>query len=111
MTKQAPLAVAVLTLLFGGETLVAGEYAVEISGADGTVAGTCLLVTAKQYARRDVSGTLPLRLEFSGDLISCAIQRKAGFGYLHIVIKDAAGYTVGESADAQPFGVAIAAGR
>ena len=102
---------AAFALLLGCETLIAGEFAVEISGAAGKVGGTCLTVTGRESTRRDVSGALPLRLQMSGDLISCAVQRKAGSGHLRIVIKDAGGQIVGEGSQAQPFGIVMAAGK
>jgi len=105
-------AAIVLTLLSGYEMLVAGEYTVEIAGPAGTAfGGTCLLIAASQNASHDVSGTVPRTLEFSGDLISCAIQRKSGSGGLHVVIKRPSGEVVAESSDVQPFGIVMAAGR
>lgn len=109
MIKQAFLAAAALVVLFSGEILVAGEYTVEISGAEGAVGGVCLQVTARQNASRDVSGTVPLKFELSGDVISCAVQRKAGPGSLHIVIRNSGGRIVAESSQVQPFGVVVAA--
>ena len=111
MTKQALLVGAALILPFSGETLIAADYTVEISGAEGAVGGTCLLVTANQNAQRDVSGTVPLKFELSADVISCAVQRKAGSGYLHIAIRNPGGHVVAESSQLQPFGVVMAAGR
>ena len=110
--KQAPAAVIVLALLAGCDAAVGGEFTVEIGGAEGaTFGGTCLLITADKNANHEASGTAPLTFEFAGDLISCAIQKKTGFGRLRIVIKDTSGHIVAQSSDVQPFGVVIAAGR
>ena len=109
MIRKALL--SVFALLLGADPLVAGEYTVEISGAAGTVGGTCLCVTASQTEKREVSGTIPLKLELSGDLISCAILRKAEPGDLHLVIRNSGGRIVAESSEAQPFGVVMAAGK
>jgi hypothetical protein len=85
---------------------------VTVGGTDGIVfAGTCLLVTAERTMRHDASGKVPLTLQFSGDLISCAVQRKRGAGTLHLVIVTSDGRPVAESAASQPFGVVMAAGR
>jgi hypothetical protein len=110
--RQAAAAIAVLALLAGRNAAVGGEFTVEIGGAEGaTFGGTCLLITAGKTANHDTSGTVPLTFEFAGDLISCAIQKKAGPGQLRIVIKNTGGHIVGQSSDVQPFGVVIAAGR
>ena len=114
MTPRArPLAAtAVLFSLSCAEDLSAGEYIVRIAGADGTAfAATCLLVSANQTRRYDASGTVPRALEYSGDLISCAIQRRAGAGALQVVITTPEGRTVAKSSGNQPFGVIMAAGR
>jgi hypothetical protein len=50
-------------------------------------------------------------LEFSGDIISCAIQRKTESGHVQMVIKDSNGSVVAASTETLPFGVVIAAGR
>ena len=110
--KQARAATMVLALLAGCDTAVGGEFTVEIGGAEGaTFGGTCLLITADRTANHETSGTAPHTFEFAGDLISCAIQKKAGSGQLRIVIKNVSGQIVGQSSDVQPFGVVIAAGR
>ena len=111
MTKQALLVGAVLVLPFSGETLTAADYTVEISGTEGAIGGTCLLVRANRNAQRDVSGTVPLKFELSADVISCAVQRKTGSGYLHIAIRNPGGHLVAESSQLQPFGVVMASGR
>jgi hypothetical protein len=109
--RRTLLAAAMLASM-SGERLVAGDYIVEIAGAPGIVfGGTCLLVTADKNANYPASGSPPLTLRFSGDLISCAIQRKAGTGTLRIVIRNAAGHVVAESSKVLPFGVLIAGGR
>jgi hypothetical protein len=109
---QARTAIMVLALLAGCRTAVAGEFTVEIGGAEGaTFGGTCLLITADKNANHAASGTVPLTFEFAGDLISCAIQKKSGPGQLRIVIKNISGQIVAQSSDVQPFGVVIAAGR
>ena len=110
MLKRTLLAVTVLASALG-RTAVAGEYIVEISGAEGTVGGTCLLITANNNISHVAAGPVPLRLEFSGDIISCAMQRKSGAAHLRIVIRNLDGRVVGESAEALPFGIVIAAGR
>jgi hypothetical protein len=98
--------------LMSGETLIAGEYIVEISGTEGTAfGGTCLLITANNSTNYAASGSVPLTLAFSGDIISCAIQKKAGSGHLHVAIKHSGGHVVAESSKVLPFGVVIAAGR
>jgi hypothetical protein len=109
--RQTLLAAMMLALM-SGNTLVADEYIVEISGTEGTVfGGTCLLITADNGTSYAVSGSTLLTLRFSGDLISCAIQRKAGAGSFHIVIKNSADHVVAESSKMLPFGVVIAGGR
>ena len=98
--------------LVSGEALVAGEYVVEISGTEGTAfGGTCLLITANDRSSHAASGSVPLVLRFSGDVISCAVQRKAGSARLQIVIRNSEGRVVGASTETLPFGVVIAAGR
>ena len=111
--KQARAVMVVFALLAGCDTAIGGEFTVEIGGAAGaTFGGTCLLIAAdKSAANHETSGTVPLTFEFAGDLISCAIQKKAGPGQLRIVIKNTGGQIVGQSSDVQPFGVVIAAGR
>jgi hypothetical protein len=109
--RHTLLAATMLTLM-SAESLVAGDYIVEIAGAPGIVfGGTCLLVTADRNTNYPASGSPPLTLRFSGDLISCAIQRKAGAGALRMVIRNAAGQVVAESSKVLPFGVLIAGGR
>jgi hypothetical protein len=109
--RRTLLAVAMLAWM-SGESLVAGEYIVEIVGAKGIVfGGTCLLVTADKNTNYPASGSPPLKLRFSGDLISCAIQRKAGSGALRMVIRNGADRVVAESSKVLPFGVLIAGGR
>lgn len=105
-------AAALLALLALSAPLHAGEFKVEISGSAGTTTGgTCLLVTGKQSTSHKTSGVVPLTYSFSGDLISCAIQRKSGKGALRLMIRDASGRVVAESTELLPFGVIIAAGR
>jgi hypothetical protein len=106
---QVAIVVAVLS---GGAPSVADDYVVEIAGTQGTpFAGTCLLVTGDAHANHDAIGQVPLTLQFSGDIISCAIMRRARAGDLRIVIRNAGGRMVAESSRVQPFGVAMAAGR
>jgi hypothetical protein len=108
------MALAALALISGSGCggVGAEEYTVAIGGTGGTAfAGTCLLVTADGITRHDASGIVPLTLEFSGDLISCAIQRKEAAGTLHLVIMRPDGRPVAESSANQPFGVVMAAGR
>jgi hypothetical protein len=103
---------ALLALLALGSPLLAGEFKVDISGNAGTTTGgTCLVVSGKETRSHKASGAVPLSYVFSGDLISCAIQRKSGAGALRVTIKDASGRIVAESAETLPFGVIIAAGR
>lgn len=112
MACKSALAAVALISASGCGGLGAEEYIVAIGGTDGTViGGTCLLVTADRITRHDVSGILPLTLEFSGDLISCAVQPKEGAGTLHLVIMAPDGRPVAESSANQPFGVVMAAGR
>jgi hypothetical protein len=102
---------AALLVLLSHQRVVADDFVVEIGGTEGThFGGTCLLVVGNGYSRRETNGTVPLRLEFSADVISCAIQRQAASGDLHIIIRSAAGRLVAQSAT-QPFGVIMAAGR
>jgi hypothetical protein len=110
--REASAAMTALALLAICETAIAGEFTVEIGGAEGTAfGGTCLLVSAGKNAKHETSGMVPLTFEFAGDIISCAIQRRGGSGELRIVIKDHGGRTVAESSQTQPFGVVMAAGR
>lgn len=112
MAIRRTLLAAAMLASMSGQTLVAGEYIVEIAGTQGIVfGGTCLLVTADKTTNYPASGSPPLTLRFSGDLISCAIQRKAGAGTLRMVIRNAAGQVVAESSKVLPFGVVIAGGR
>ena len=68
----------------GGPPAVADEYVVEIGGTPGThFGGTCLLFKGRDYSKHAAVGTVPLKLEFSGDLISCAVQRKEAEGAIH----------------------------
>jgi hypothetical protein len=109
--RQTLLAATVLTLVCG-QTLVAGEYIVEISGTEGTAfGGTCLLIRGKNSTSYVTSGSVPHRFEFSGDIISCAIQPKSASAHLQMVIKDSDGRVVGESTGSLPFGVVTTAGR
>jgi hypothetical protein len=109
--RHTLLAATMLTVM-SAKTLVAGEYLVEVSGAEGIVfGGTCFLITAGNGTNYAASGSTPLTLKFFGELISCAIQRKAGSGDLHIVIKNSVGDVVAESSRTLPFGVIIAGGR
>ena len=106
-----PVATAI-ALLWTCHNASATDFLVEISGARGVrVGGTCLLIGPDKTASYIRSGTVPLRLEFSGELISCAIQRKVGAGALKILIKAASGRVVAESSLGQPFGILIAGGR
>jgi hypothetical protein len=113
MSIRRALSIAtMLTLLSGWEAASADDYVVEIGGSDGTpFGGTCLLVRGDGYERRPVIGTVPLRLALSADVISCAIQRKAGSGDLRIVITGSGGRVVAQSSSVGPFGVVMAAGR
>jgi len=105
-------ATAVLISLSCSGEVNAGEYIVKVAGVDGTAfAATCLLLSADQARRYDVTGTVPRALEYAGDLISCAIQRRAGAGALQVVITTPEGRTVAKSSGNQPFGVIMAAGR
>jgi|ERR1051325_9914956 len=105
-------AATTLLSLLTAVPVIAGDYAVTISGDEGTsFGGTCLLMTANEYAKRQASGIVPLTLNFTGDLISCAIQKKTGTGHLRIVIRRAGGEIVADSSQEQPFGVVLAAGR
>jgi hypothetical protein len=109
--RQTLLAATALTLV-SGQTLVAGDYIVEISGTAGSAfGGTCLLLRAKNSTSYVTSGSVPGRFEFSGDIISCAIQPKIDSAHLQMVIKDAGGRVVGESTGSLPFGVVTAGGR
>jgi hypothetical protein len=109
--RRTLLAAAIWTLALGGP-LRADEYIVEISGSDGTAfGGTCLLITANNNRNFSASGAVPLVFEFSGDVISCAIQRKTGNGDLRMVIRSSRGRVVAESSKVLPFGVIMAAGR
>jgi len=101
-----------IALLWTCQGASATDFLVEISGARGVrVGGTCLLVGPDKTASYTPSGIVPLRLQFSGELISCAIQRKAGAGTLKISIKAASGRVVDESSLGQPFGILFAGGR
>jgi hypothetical protein len=105
------LLAAALWALASAETR-AGEFIVEIDGTQGTsFGGTCLVTTADQFKNHAASGSVPLTLEFPGDSISCAIQRKSGSGDLHMVIKIPGGRVVAETSEMLPFGVLLAAGR
>lgn len=110
--RPALPAVALLALLLGYTTAGAGEYVVEISGSEGTpFGGVCLTITGSRQASRPIAGTAPSTFGLSGDIVSCAIQRKAGKGELYIAIRRAGGDLVNESVTPQPFGVVMAAGR
>ena len=101
-----------LASLSGASPLVAGEYVVTIGGSPGTrFGGTCLVIGGQSSANHDASGTVPFTLRLSGELISCAIQRKAGSGRLSILIATENGRVVEESSSTQPFGIVMAAGR
>jgi hypothetical protein len=92
--------------------LLAADCTVAIDGAAGaTFGGTCLLVIAKEAARHTVSGPVPATFSFSGDIISCAVQKRTGHGALQVLIKGADGHVVAQSADVLPFGVVLAGGR
>ena len=99
-------------LLCGGRPVVADEYILEVGGTPGIhFAGTCLLFNGRDYAKHVAVGQVPLRLEFSGDLISCALQRKEADGAIHLSIVTREGRTVAVSTAAQPFGVVTAGGH
>ena len=109
---QTLSAATVLTLLSGHQPILAADYLVQIGGAEGTpFGGTCLVMTGDTHANHEAKGTVPRTLEFSGDLISCAIQKRGGNGDLRIVIKDTGGRIVAQSSSVQPFGVVMAGGR
>lgn len=111
MLRQRLLA-AIALVLVSGRGLAAGEYIVEIGGTEGAAfGGTCLLITANSSTSYAASGLVPLRLQFSGDIISCAIQRKTEPAHLEMVIRDSTGSVVAASTESLPFGVVIAAGR
>jgi hypothetical protein len=111
-TRPALSATALFALLLGCGTAVAGDYVVEVSGTEGTpFGGVCLMITGDARVTRPAVGTVPSTFGLSGDIVSCAIQRKAGAGQLHIVIRSTGGRVVDESLAAQPFGVIMAAGR
>ena len=106
------LLAATVLVLISGQELVAREFTVEITGTEGAAfGGTCLLITGKNSTSYVASGLVPLRLEFSGDIISCAIQRKTESAYLQIVIKDSNGSIVAASTEMFPFGVVMTSGR
>ena len=99
-------------LLCGGQPAAADDYVVEIGGTPGThFAGTCLLFKGRDHTSHAAVGKVPLKLEFSGDLISCAVQRKDADGAIHLSIVTQDGRTVAISAATQPFGVVTAAGH
>jgi hypothetical protein len=98
--------------LCAGRPSVADEYIVEVGGTPGThFAGTCLLFKGRDHSSHAAAGKVPLKLAFSGDLISCAIQRKDADGAIHLSIVTQDGRTVAISAAPQPFGVVTAAGH
>ena len=102
---------ALLTALGCGEA-AAADYTVKIDGSAGTAfAGTCLVIRDKTSSSHAVGGSVPVTVQLSGDLISCAIQKKAEGGSLHVEITKSGGGIVADSSDALPFGVVIAAGR
>jgi len=106
------LAAALLVCISCSGPASAAEYTVTISGDDGaSFGGTCLSMTANQPTSHPASGSVPLTLRLVGDLVSCAIQKKTGSGHLRIVIRNAVGNVVADSAQEQPFGVVLAAGR
>lgn len=110
--RPALSATALFALLLGCEVAAAGDYVVEVSGTDGTpFGGVCLTITGDARVTRPVAGAVPRTYEISGDIVSCAIQRKAGHGQLHIMIRNTGGRVVDESPAAQPFGIFMAAGR
>ena len=102
---------ALIAALGCGEA-AAADYTVRIDGSAGTAfAGTCLVMRDKTSSSHAVSGAVPVTVQLSGDLISCAIQKKAEGGSLHVVISKSGGGIVADTSDALPFGVLIAAGR
>jgi hypothetical protein len=110
--KPAFSALALLALLLACETVCAGDYVVEVSGTEGTpFGGVCLMITGDNHATRVVAGAAPRAFDLSGDIVSCAIQRKAGQGHLHVLIRNTDGRVVDESPGMLPFGVFTAAGR
>lgn|GEM_PF-6315551 len=112
MSKPALSAAALFGLLLGCDTAAAGDYLVELSGTEGApFGGVCLTITGGTQASRPIAGTVPATFGLSGDIVSCAIQRKAGSGQLHMVIKNTDGRVVDESPAGQPFGLVMAAGR
>jgi len=108
---RALAAATVLALGVWGAPACAGDFTVTITGdAGASFGGTCLTVTAREPASHRMSGPVPFTLRLSGDLVSCAIQRKTP-GHLRIVITNANGDVVADSSQEQPFGVVLAAGR
>jgi len=106
------LLAAALVLAFWIGPACAADYTIRITGDDGaTFGGTCLSMVAQQPSRQPASGTVPHTLQLSGDLVSCAIQKRTGSGHLRIVIRRAGGEVVADSTQQQPFGVVLAAGR
>jgi hypothetical protein len=104
--------IASILAVASAKPLLAADYTVAIDGdAGATFAGTCLLVIAKEAARRTVTGPVPATFSFSGDIISCAVQKRTGRGALHVQITGADGHVVAQSADVLPFGVVLAGGR
>jgi hypothetical protein len=112
VSKPALSAAALLILAFGCDGAAAGDYVVELSGTAGApFGGVCLTITGGTHASSAVAGTVPGTFGLSGDTVSCAVQRKAGSGALHMVIRNADGRVVDQSPAAQPFGIVMAAGR
>jgi len=106
------LPAGIMLLLSTCGPVVAGDYIVEIGGTKGVpFGGTCLLIHGNDYTNHNATGTVPLKLVLSGDIISCAIQRKTPSGNLRILIRTTDGRIVDESSVVGPFGVVMAAGR
>jgi hypothetical protein len=105
-------AAALFVLAIGCGVAAAGDYVVELSGTAGApFGGVCLTISGGSHASSAVVGTVPGTFGLSGDTVSCAVQRKAGSGALHMVIRNADGRVVDQSPAAQPFGLVMAAGR
>lgn len=104
--------VALVVAVASVTPLRAADFTVAIEGdAGATFGGTCLLVIAKEAAKHAVTGAVPAIFSFSGDIISCAVQKRTGSGTLHVQITGADGHVVSKSDDVMPFGVVLAGGR
>ena len=106
------LPIALMLVVASASPLLAADYTVAIDGAAGaTFGGTCLLIIAKEASKHTVSGPVAATFSFSGDMISCAVQKRTGGGTLQLMIKGADGHVVAQSAGVLPFGVVLAGGR